>query len=508
MRSTKYIVVMSIVILAFASTAFASNIATIEHVNTIKTADNKGTEVISIQASRQQAAISNSKKGIIDIYSLVSPEKPALTQRIKLDLSKGEQITSVALHPSYNYLLASIQAASATANGRVEIRDVTTGVVLQTVDSGIGPDAVVIDPSGQFALIPNEAEAFILDRKDNTYSSPNGSLTLINLDADPLKITATAIELSDLTGVVGFVKEQDKRFIEREIDWNGDGVISEEPLDLNGNGKIDKEYVVVGTFRGIDVKAKEKQGELFMFPLIDNKPDVLEPEYSVFSADGSTAWVVLQENNGVIVVDTKTATITGAFGLGITSHPADIADDGIIDFNSQLTALREPDGIALTVDGNYLITADEGDTDPKASKTSKGPAGGGRTISVFDATTGDLLGDTANQIDSMVDAAGFYPESRSDNKGSEPEMLVTLTLNNVNYVVASLERANGVALISLADPSQPQVVSVAAIDKTAKAGKIAPEGIAHFYDSKTSQHYIYTTNEKNASISVFLITMK
>lgn len=508
MSITKTILSVSIFGLTLASHAFAANTPTLSLINTLDTGDKKGTEIISIQSAGMQAAVSNSKKGIVDIYSLATPEKPVSLLRIKLDLADGEQVTSVAFHPEYDYVIAAIQASSITANGRAEIRDVQTGKILATVNTGVGPDAVIIDPTGQFALIPNEGEEFSLERANNTYTSADGSITLLTLNKVPSQITSTLIALPDLTGTDGFVAAKHKRFLERGIDWNQDGEITEEPLDLNGNGKIDKGSVVVGTFRGIDVKAKEKNGEMFMFPLVDNKPDVLEPEYAVFSADGKTAWVVLQENNGVVVIDTASAKITREFGLGITTHASDLKDDDSVDFSSQLIALREPDGITLSSDGRYLITADEGDTEPKASKVEANVAGGGRTISIFDAQTGVFLGDTQNQIDEATNKAGFYPESRSDNKGSEPEMVTHLALDGVEYAVASLERANGVALISLANPSNPQVVSIAAMDKKAKAGKIAPEGIAHFYDSKAKKHYIYTANEKDGTISIFEINVQ
>ncbi len=474
-------------------------------LQTLPTGDKKGTEIISIQASTQKLITSNSKQGRVDVYSIANPNTPVLQHQITLHLANDEQITSAAIHPQHPYILAAIQAASPSAEGRVEIRDIVTGNIAHTVSTGIGPDAVVIDPTGQFALVPNEAEAFIFNPAKNTFSSAPGSLTLLTLSADPSNITATQIPLTEIADTAGFVKPHHNRFLEREIDWNHDGEISEENSDLNGNGKIDNGTVEVGTFQGESVIAKEKNGELFMFPIRNNKPDILEPEYVVFSQDGHQAWINLQENNGVIVLDTKTATITRIFGLGTTRHLADIKDDGHISFDSPFIALREPDGIALTTDGKYLITADEGDTDPKASKVNFNVSGGGRTISVFDAQTGDFLGDTQNQIDAAVHAAGFYPESRSDNKGSEPEMVTTFELAGVQYAAVGLERANGVALISLADPKDPIVISVAAIDPKTEAGKIAPEGIAHFYDTSTKQHYLYTANEKNGSLSVFRI---
>ena len=477
--------------------------ATLSLVKSVDTGDRKGTEIISINARQRIAAVSNSKQGVVDLYSLAEPENPIRLKRVELGLAKGEQITSVAIHPGYDYFVTVIQAASPTAAGRLEIRDTTSGNLRHQVDLGVGPDGVVIDPTGSYGLIANEAEEFVLNREAGTYSSAAGSLTLVKFAADPLRIMAEQISLDDLSGTPGMVSAADNRFIEREIDWNGDGEISEEPFDLNGNGQIDKAPVSVGKFRGVTIKAKEKNGELFLFPLIDNRPDLLEPEYVAFSLDGSTAWAVLQENNGVVEVDTASAKITRVFGLGTTTHYADINDNDHVSFSSTLTALREPDGMIVTLDDKYLVTADEGDTDPKASKTKSGPAAGGRTVSVFDVVTGQLVGDTGNQIDERVHAAGFYPESRSDNKGSEPEMVIALQINGINYLAVGLERANGVALVSLADPQQPAVVSVAPIADPEKTEKIGPEGIAYLFDEPSNRHYLYTANEKNGSISIF-----
>ena len=46
----------------------------------------------------------------------------------------------------------------------------------------------------------------------------------------------------------------------------------------------------------------------------------LEPEYIAVSGDGETAWVTLQENNAVAVVDVATATVTEILPLGTKDH--------------------------------------------------------------------------------------------------------------------------------------------------------------------------------------------
>jgi len=79
------------------------------------------------------------------------------------------------------------------------------------------------------------------------------------------------------------------------------------------------------------------------------------------------------------------------------------ATKGWVKFNQSMTGLREPDGITTVANGRYFVTADEGDTDLDSSIPSEGkPISGGRTVSVFDAATGTLLGDTGNQLDEVA----------------------------------------------------------------------------------------------------------
>lgn len=96
----------------------------------------------------------------------------------------------------------------------------------------------------------------------------------------------------------------------------------------------------------------------------------LEPEYVAVNEAGDTAWVTLQENNAVAVVDLTTQTITKVQGLGkvtLADQKIDILDDGIanptLGSPANIFALYMPDTIqSVNIAGSdYFITANEGD---------------------------------------------------------------------------------------------------------------------------------------------------
>ncbi|WP_411728246.1 hypothetical protein [Methyloglobulus sp.] len=125
---------------------------------------------------------------------------------------------------------------------------------------------------------------------------------------------------------------------------------------------------------------------------MDNHPGTLEPESVAFSKNSRFAYITLQENSGVVRLDLHTSELT-FFGLGQTSHDADLIVDGFYNPFETLEAYREPDGISLDQTGRFFVTADEGD-------------------------------------------------SRSNRGGSEPEVLDLTHYRGMTLVAVGLERAN------------------------------------------------------------------
>ncbi|MHA6494184.1 choice-of-anchor I domain-containing protein [Pseudomonas borbori] len=417
-----------------------------------------GTEIVNVQASSMRVIVSNSAEGLVDILKLdPAGDLSRIARHALVEKGTGE-ITSAIFHPSDDLFAICVRDRDGLKNGRVEFRAAADGALLGSVEIGVWPDSLAFSPTGDFVVVANEGEGYVRD--GDGFRSGEGSISLIDLRQGVASATHTLIQLPDLAGVAGTTQSEHKRLLERVID-----------------------------------------GEEMKIPF-GTSPEHIEPEYVTFSPDGAQAYVSLQENNAIAVVDVLQGKLAKVFGVGTVRHAADIEDDGAYAANGELFALREPDALSVSADGRYLLTADEGDTDPKIAKTKAGlPSGGGRTISVFAADSGELLGDTGGQLDQMAAKAGVYPDGRSPNKGSEPEGVVSFDAFGKRLAVATLERADALALIDLQQPAQPKVLQVVGAGEGAGSGDLAPEGLSHV--EHEGRHFLVTGLEKSGNVALF-----
>ena len=137
-------------------------------------------------------------------------------------------------------------------------------------------------------------------------------------------------------------------------------------------GSVSVVDAVAGTADVVDFTAFDSQRQALAADGIvlkkDTAPSVdLEPEYIAVS-DGK-AYVTLQENNAIAVLDIASKTFTGVYSVGFEDYsetPVDI-DKKDDDYNPKtyesLLGIRMPDAIAAyEADGKtYLVTANEGD---------------------------------------------------------------------------------------------------------------------------------------------------
>ena len=186
---------------------------------------------------------------------------------------------------------------------------------------GFLPDMLTFTPDGSQIVVANEGEA-LFDDDDNLIANPVGSVSVIDFSGSYANPTHTEI---------GF-----DRWNRRERILRARGVLMTQ---------LDEGFAA-------------------------NVAQDLEPEYVAVTEDGLYAWVSLQENNAVALIDLNRKRLRNIIPLGMVDHSRpgsslDASDrDGGINITTEPTmGLRQPDAIAtMTFRGrNYLFTANEGD---------------------------------------------------------------------------------------------------------------------------------------------------
>jgi DNA-binding beta-propeller fold protein YncE len=292
----------------------------------------------------------------------------------------------------------------------------------------------------------------------------------------------------------------------------------------------------------------------------------VEPEYITVSEDGTKAWVALQENNALAVLDILNTEITAVLPLGTKDHSLadnalDPSDrDGGININPwPVRGLYMPDTIAsFSVGGQtYVVSANEGDArnevrrvstlslDPTAfpnAATLQQPANlgrlevssidgfnpltnqyealysyGARSFSVWNVTTGiQQVFDSGSDFEDIVAAltpsvfnSNGEPSSfddRSDSKGPEPEGIALGKIGNRLYSFTGLERSGGFMAYDITNPLAPQFTNYV---NDWQEGDRAPEGLLFIpaSDSPNGLPLLVVANEASQNVAIYSLTV-
>ncbi|WP_323775038.1 choice-of-anchor I family protein [Alcanivorax sp.] len=274
--------------------------------------DASAAEIPAYDAASQRLFVVNAEQGELDVLDLSDPENPVKIDAISAaGIAVGAEVNSVAA--SHGLVAVAIEADPKTDNGFVALYQASDLTLLGSKEVGAQPDMVAFTPDGTRVLTANEGEP-----SDNYQIDPDGSISIVDF-SDPANPTVSTADFTAYNGQEDALRSQGVRIY-------GPGASAAQDL---------------------------------------------EPEYIAVSADGSTAWVVLQENNALAKVDIATATVTDIVTLGesdrsVAGNGIDASDDdGVIDIKTfaGVVGLYQPDAIhAYTVNGNtYLVTANEGD---------------------------------------------------------------------------------------------------------------------------------------------------
>lgn len=259
-------------------------------------------------------------------------------------------------------------------------------------------------------------------------------------------------------------------------------------------------------------------------PFFPNDP---QPETVRIAADNSFLVATLQENNAVARIEIPSplpnplqadAFTVQNFDMGIRTgfgFVEDKAGEGNcrsssydLSLRQEFTSAREPDGIALTADGRYFVTADEDNLTNVNNQSYEGTLlspHGTRSISVFDAATGEFLGDSGDSIEESIVALGL--PQRCDSKGPEPEVVSIGVIGERTLAFVAIERSDAMTIHDITDPTNVQLLDTVvlnpdAVQADSEAG-FEPEGIE--FIPATNQ--VVVSNPESGAVSLVNIVV-
>jgi alkaline phosphatase len=432
-----------------------------------------------------------------------------------IDLGSNK-VNSVAV--SHGIVAVAVEADNKTDPGVVWFLDADGNVgdgsmILGHVTVGALPDMLTFSGDGTKVLVANEGEMAV------DGSNPEGSVSIIDLSGGVGHATVATASFAAFNSQIAELKEAGVRLFAGESGFESTTVAHD-----------------------------------------------LEPEYISISPDGTTAFVTLQENNVIAILDITSATFINIAPLGLKSffsQPFDGSDKDGIDLQTGQPVYGQymPDAIASFTgeDGKtYYVTANEGDdrddflvtaetsrvknltldatafpnaatlkTDGVLSRltVSNAPgnngdtdhdgdidqllAYGARSFSILDAN-GNIVFDSGSHIEQFVaqhglytnaNGTGLFDDTRSDNKGPEPEGVAIGVVDGKTLAFITLERGGGgVMVYDVTDPSE-----VSFVQYLRHTGDESPEGVLFVSaaDSPTGRELVLVSNEVSNTVSIF-----
>jgi len=416
---------------------------------------------------------------------------------------------SVAVKNGIVAVAYAIQNTTTNAQqpGQVSFYTAVSGNFLNSVAVGALPDMLTFTLDGTKVLVANEGQP-------NSYGQPNsvdpeGSVSIINI-ANATVQTATFTSFNTqiaslkaagvrITGP-GATVAQD---LEPEyIAISPDGLTATITLQENNAIAIldiasatITQILPLGTKNhnlpgnGIDASDQDGGINIRNVPVFGlYQPDAI----ASFTANGQTYYITANEGDSREYTGFNEEIRVGAAGYVL--DPTIFPNAATLKQNTNL--------------GRLTVTNSTGDTDGDGD-FDRIEAFGARSFSIWDASgnqvfdSGDQLEQiTAAQVPTLFNSNGTSAtfDTRSDNRGPEPEGVVVGVINNRTYAFVGLERTGDVIVYEVTNPNKPTFIQYINTPED-----IAIEGLTFVSaaDSPTGKPLLFTANEVSRTVAVF-----
>lgn len=460
-------------------------------------------EIAAFHPSSKRLFVVNGSAGL-DVLDISKPAAPA---KVRAYRKLGPN--SVAVHG--DLVAAAFAPKAKDARGEVIFLS-TEGEELNRVRVGFLPDMVAFTPDGKRLIVANEGEA------EEHGADPEGSVSIIDLSGGPAKAAVREATFASL--------EPRRAELERagvHLPVPGKTLAQQfepEYIAIAPDGR--RAFVTVQEANAVCVVDLESAAVIDVIPL--GFKDFSKSGLDASDKDGRidvVAWpvVALRQPDAVVVWQEGGATY---LALAEEGEPRDTPDFSEVEKVAKIQLdpiafpLREShedgwsrtDLVKLDLLGRLEVSKPACDTDGDGD-ADRLVAFGGRGVSVWRVGEGDkgasLVWDSGSAVERTV--AERMPkafnasndespsrDSRSKSRGPEPEGLAIAEVSGRRLLFAGIERAGGVLVWDVTNPSAPTLLDYAnrrdpsvdldkddnhdqVPDDLAKAGDLGPEGL-------------------------------
>ncbi|MEZ4958449.1 MAG: choice-of-anchor I family protein [Saprospiraceae bacterium] len=479
--------------------------------------DGGSAEISAYDPVSQRLFITNITNNTLDIVDFSDPGAGAYIESVDMSIFGGG-INSVAVKDGI--VAAAVQGNATDDPGKVVFFD-ADGTFINDVTVGFLPDMVVFTHDGTKALTANEGEP----NSDYTID-PVGSISVIDLTPGIANLTnanVTTLGFDAFDSQIDDLKAAGVRIFGPNATVSQDLepeyiCVSDDDLtalvtlqEANALAVVDLVNLEIVEIRPLGTKDLTQVG---------NVQDVSDRSPGIFFA----SWPV----KSFYLPDAIECFEVGGVKYAITANEGDTRDyDGYSEEERvkdlDLDPAAFPHAEYLQKDallGRMLTTSAQGDTDGDGDFDEIFGMGG-RSFTIWNVATGSVVYDSGDDFEQIVAADPMWSpifnasnsnatfKNRSDDKGPEPESVLTAEIDGRVYAFIGLERIGGVMLYEVTDPANPQFVQYINTRDLTGGGDLGPEGLIFipYNESPNGKNLVVVSNEISGTLSVFELNL-
>jgi 3-phytase len=401
-----------------------------------------------------------------------------------------------------------ITAPVKTDAGLVQLYNASTFAKLADVTVGANPDAVIYTPDGSRLLVANEAEpsSYLIGASGD----PVGSVSIINTTTYGLQtagfesfnnqaaaLKASGVRLTGLNATVA--QDLEPEYIAVSADGtkayatlqeaNSVAIIDIASATVTGIKALGlKDHSLPGN--GLDVSDRDGSGNAVLNGNIQNwnvKGMYMPDGIANFTNNGKQFYVTANEG------DSRADWPGGNDEVRVGGAVIDSA------LNATLIAAHGADWQTNNDKLNRLTVSTSGDTDGDGDLDQL-QVFGARSFSILDEN-GNRVFDSGDQLEQIIKASypSLWDDTRSDNKGPEPEGAVIGKVNGRDLLFLGLERSNATMVWDLTNLND-----VKFLDMLFTTGDVGPEGLSFFTNNDGS--FLAVSSEISETTSLYKVS--